>query len=381
MNRDLRLLWMAIACLSIGAGISAACNYNFITEVIKIEPEQLGYAEAIRETPGFLCVFLVALLMHWSEPRLASLGISVMAIGTGAYAWVNNVPTLIVWSFVASAGFHVWQALQSSMVLGLAEQGNKGKRMGQTACVASTGTICGILLVRIIGYNLQFPAWFMLSGAWMLMGSVMMFFLRRDIGHAEKPRLVWKSRYKTYYWLTLLEGGRKQVFITFAIYALTKEFKVALPVIATLALVNTTINILGAPIVGRLIDRIGERKIMLFSYTSLIFVFIGYASAPQVWMLYVLYTLDNLLFLSSTCLSTYLQKIADPEDMTPTLSMGVSVNHTAAVLVPLVGGYLWSGFGYGATFYGGAALVAISALLALRVPVHKPVAKAAAEVA
>jgi predicted MFS family arabinose efflux permease len=89
-------------------------------------------------------------------------------------------------------------------------------------------------------------------------------------------------------------------------------------------------------------------------------------------MLYVLYTLDNLLYLSTTCLTTYVQKIAAPEDLMPTLSMGVSFNHIASVLVPLVGAALWNSFGYGATFYGGAALVGASALLAMRMPVHKP---------
>ncbi|MCX6344523.1 MAG: hypothetical protein NT018_05540 [Armatimonadetes bacterium] len=56
----------------------------------------------------------------------------------------------------------------------------------------------------------------------------------------------------------------------------------------------------------------------------------------------------------------------------PTLSMGVSFNHTASVIVPLVGGLLWANFGYGAAFYGGAVLVGISALIATKVPVHKP---------
>ena len=55
----------------------------------------------------------------------------------------------------------------------------------------------------------------------MIVGSVIMLLVRRNIGHPEKPRFVWKPQYKLYYALTLLEGGRKQVFITFAIYALT----------------------------------------------------------------------------------------------------------------------------------------------------------------
>lgn len=372
LNRDLKLLWLAIFCLSLGSGIYGSCQYNFITERLQIHPGQLGIVEAIRETPGFLCVIVAAILMAIAEPLVASLGVCVMGIGTGAYAWVKGIPSLILWSWVASLGFHIWQALQSSMILGLSEGGKQGKRMGQTMGIASLGTICGTLMVRRIGYGIEFPHWFLMSGAWMIAGSILMLFVRRNIGHAEKPRFVWKPKYKLYYCLTMLEGGRKQVFITFAVYALTWQFGVKLSTVAMLMLINQVVNVIGGPIVGRMIDRIGERRIMLFCYTSLILVFIGYARAPHAWMLYVLYILDNLLYLSATCLTTYVQKIAAPEDLMPTLSMGVSFNHIASVLVPLVGAALWTSFGYGATFYGGAVLVGISALLATRMPVHKP---------
>ncbi len=383
LNRDLKLLWFAIFCLSLGSGIFNACNYNFMTEILKIRPGQLGIVESIRETPGFLCVLVVALLMSIAEPLLASLGILIMGMGTAAYASVYGIPSLIVWSWVASLGFHVWQALQSSLVLGLAEAGKQGKRMGQTMCVASIGAICGALLVHCFSYGLSFSNWFLLSGACMVTGAIPLVCIRRNIGHPDKPKFVWKAKYRLYYILTLLEGGRKQVFITFAIYALTREFGVRLGTVAILMFINQAINIIGGPIVGRMIDRIGERRIMIFCYTALVFVFMGYALAKPaaqvfdsklvgIWMMYVLFTLDNLLYLSATCLSTYLQKITDPEDLMPTLSMGVSFNHTASVIVPLIGGLLWARFGYGAAFYGGAVLVGVSALLAKRVPMHKP---------
>ena len=83
-------------------------------------------------------------------------------------------------------------------------------------------------------------------------------------------------------------------------------------------------------------------------------------------MLYILYCLDNLFYLSTTCLTTYLHKIAEPEDVMPSLSLGVTLNHTAAVLVPLIGGFLWATYNYPITFRGGAVVVAISLALAAR---------------
>jgi predicted MFS family arabinose efflux permease len=128
---------------------------------------------------------------------------------------------------------------------------------------------------------------------------------------------------------------------------------------------------IGYPIVGKLIDRIGERKILLASYSSLIMVFVCYATIRHAPILCALYCLDNLFYLSTTCLTTYIQKIAALEDLMPTLSLGVTLNHTAAVVVPLIGGFLWASLGYPVTFFGGAVVVFISLLMAARAPRHK----------
>ncbi|MGC8862728.1 MAG: MFS transporter, partial [Armatimonadota bacterium] len=255
-----------------------------------------------------------------------------------------------------------------------AGDGQKGKRLGQTTCVGSIGAVPGMLTVMILGKALSYPRWFLLGSAAMALAAAAMSAVRRDIGCPDKPRFVWKRRYGLYYVLTFLEGCRKQVFFTFALYALTKVYHTQLRTIALLMVANSVVNIFGAPRVGRLIDRIGERKILLASYSALVLVFIGYAQIKHAHVLYVLYCLDNLFYLSTTCLTTYLQKIAEPEDVMPSLSLGVTLNHTAAVVVPLVGGFLWASLGYPVTFMGGAVVVAVSLVLASRVPVHEPFA-------
>jgi predicted MFS family arabinose efflux permease len=116
-----------------------------------------------------------------------------------------------------------------------------------------------------------------------------------------------------------------------------------------------------------MIDRIGERRILTVSYSALIFVFLGYALIPHASVLYVLYCLDSLLYLSTIALTTYLSKIADPRDIVPSLSMGVTMNHLAAVAVPVAGGLIWSAVGYRATFLAGAAVVVASLVLARRI--------------
>lgn len=367
LSRDLKLLWTAIFCLSFGYGIYSAVFYNFATESLAIGPKQLGYVEALREVPGFLCVIVVALAAQTAEPLLGSIVLFLTAIGMGSYAAIHSIPSLLIFSFIWSLGLHSWMPLQSSLVLNLAQENNKGKMLGQSFCVSSAGALLGMILVRLKGHGFTYPQWFIFGSITVLIAAFLMLTIKRDICYPIKPKIAYKPKYKLYYALTFLEGCRKQVFLTFAIYALTKVYKTDLKTIALLMIINSIVNMFGGPIVGRLIDRIGERRILMTSYSSLILVFLGYATMRHEYMLFVLYCLDNFFYLSTNCLTTYLQKIADPADLTPALSMGVTFNHAAAVLVPLIGGLLWAHLGYSVTFFGGAFVVAISLLLASRV--------------
>lgn len=372
VSRDLKLLWAAVVFLNLGFGIYSASTANFATEIVKVNPLQIGLVEAIRELPGFLCVFVAALTMSIAEPVLASIALMMVAGGIGAYATVHGVPGLIVWSFVWSLGLHTWMPLSSSMTMNLADDKSKGKRLGQTVGMGGLGNLLGMLAVAGIGNGFRYSTWFIIAGILIAIASLIMMGLRRNVGYIDKPRMVYKRRYRLYYILTFLEGCRKQVFLTFAVYTLTKVYDTKLSIVAALMVINGIVSMFGAPVVGRLIDRIGERRIMLVSYSAVFFVFLGYARIHHAQALYICYCLDNLFYLSTTCLTTYIQKVADPEDLMPTLSMGVTTNHIAAVAVPLIGGYLWGRFSYPVMFYGGAVVVLISLFFARYVGVRKP---------
>lgn len=373
-SRDLKLVWATVFTLGLGFGIYNATFFNFITDFIKIQPTQLGWLEATRELPGFLCFVVAALTMRVAEPLLGAISFLLMALGLSLMSTVHTVPVLVMLSFVWSLGLHTWMPLQSSITMHLAGPNEKGRRLGQTSGSWSLGCVLGMAAVLVVGLRISFQTWFLMGAGFYTVAAIIMAHVRRDIGHTDKPRLVWKRRYRLYYALTFLEGCRKQVFFTFAVYSLTKVYQTELRIIALLMLINGLVSMVGAPIVGRLIDRVGERRILLTSYAALILVFIGYAQIKHAHVLYVLYCLDNLFYLSTACLTTFVQKIAEPEDLMPTLSMGVTMNHIAAVLVPLIGGYLWASLGYPVTFKGGAIVVFVSLLLASRVGRPKLVA-------
>ena len=99
---------------------------------------------------------------------------------------------------------------------------------------------------------------------------------------------------------------------------------------------------------------------------------IGYATLRTRWALYSLFVLDNAIFVLGMAVTTYVGRIAPREEHTPTLSMGVAMNHVAAVSMPLLGGLIWNVWGYQWTFAIGALAALLSVLLVRFVPARAP---------
>ena len=171
--------------------------------------------------------------------------------------------------------------------------------------------------------------------------------------------------------LCFLEGWRKQIFMAFAGFLLVKNRHMTLREMLVLWTVVQVGVWLVAPATGRIIDRVGERRVLTFYYLSLAAIFCGYAVFQSKWVLAGLFMVDNLMFTLGMALTTYARRIAPPEEHTPTLSMGVAMNHVAAVTMPLVGGLLWRYLGYQWTFGMGAGAAALSLLAVARLPRHE----------
>ena len=198
------------------------------------------------------------------------------------------------------------------------------------------------------------------GAAAVLGGGILLFATGKVSGEAAEKGILIKRDYFLYYLLNFLQGCRKQMFITFAIFALVKVHGMPVKTTLVLAFVNQFLITLSAPILGRMVDRFGERIMLSASYIGLIFVFLGYGLIEHRPTLYVLYCIDNLIFFGSIALTTYIYKIAPQRDLKPTLSMGVTMNHVAAVIAPLVGGVVWHLFGYQIIFFAGSVLAFIS---------------------
>jgi hypothetical protein len=327
----------------------------------------MGYLEAIRESCGIASVLLIGLLASMAEPLLGGALLLLVAVGLASYAAVNSVTAVVLCSVVWSLGFHLWIPVSQSMTLAFAAPGRAAERLGQMRSVGAAGTLASLLIVWLLApMGMRFI--FVVIGVVVAVGGIASV---RISGVARlKAVRPWAMdrRYWLYYLLTFLEGWRKQIFLSFATFTLVREYGAPLKHIALLMLANNLINLLIAPAVGRLIDRVGERIVLSFYYPVLAAIFLLYATIPHRPSLYALYIVDNVMFVFALALPSYLNRIADPEDRRQCLAMGVTMNHVAAVVMPLVGGMLWQLYDYRIPFYCGAAVALISLVVAQAVP-------------
>jgi predicted MFS family arabinose efflux permease len=115
---------------------------------------------------------------------------------------------------------------------------------------------------------------------------------------------------------------------------------------------------------GTLVARLGERIVLTATFGLLAFVFLGYAYVTFLPVLFALFVLDNVLFGTSLALTTYFQKIAvTHEEITSNISAQQTINHIAAVIIPIVGGTAWEMFGSQAPFLMGVVIVVASLVL------------------
>jgi len=370
-NRDLLFFVCTVFAASFGFTLYETSFSNFAVQRIHIRPDQYGLLESLREVPGFLTAFVMGLLVFLSEPRLAGVALAVGGLGIAALSRAHSFPQLVLFSVIWSSGLHLWFTVSPSLTLKLARERAEGRRMGQISAIGSVAVLSGIALVRILSRFAPYEALFIASGSCLLVAAFFSSFISNDLGTPDRPKMLFRRQYFLYYILVFLDGCRRQVFGTFAMFALVREFNTGLAQIANLRFLNTVAVIGAAPLAGLWIDRVGERRVLCFNYLVLSVLFLGYAFTPWVSVLYVLYFLDNVLFVFSMALTTYLKRIAPPEDVTPSLSMATTINHIAAVMVPLVGGYLWQAFGYRVPFLVGSGMVVLSLAAALQIKLPK----------
>jgi predicted MFS family arabinose efflux permease len=293
-----------------------------------------------------------------------------MGLGYALYAAVDSYIPLLLMSVLASLGMHLWFPLYKALGMSLSPETRTGEVMGSLNAVTALAGIAGmgaISLLTSVFADLSLGAYYVIGGALIGIAALLLIRIPPEIGATanEQPRMLLDRRYWLYYVLTFFQGSRKQVLNTFGMLVLVENFGLKVWQISLILLGSGLVNFVGGPYLGRLLDRLGERRVMASSYTLLTLCCVGFATLNQVWLLVVLLLVIKLLVTLGIGLDTYVYRIAPPEELTPTLSAGISINHVTSVAMPLIAGALLPVIDYPGIFWGTAGLILLSIPFAL----------------
>jgi len=368
-ERDWRLFGAATFCFAFGFAVYNGLFQNYFREVLHGDPSRLGILESLREVPGLLTAFTAGSLALVADTRVGSIALLVSALGIAATGYAEQYWPLVAVTVFWSVGMHLWFSLSPAITLSLADGKEGGRHLGRMAGIGAVAVLIALAATRAAKPYLAYRALFLVAGAMIFVAGACALFISRRPHASDRPRLLLRKEYHLFYWLTFLEGCRRQIFGTFAPFVLIVVYGAKVETMLTLALVNAGVSTFAAPMIGRWIDRLGERTMLTYYYITLVAVFAGYAVIPHVGVLYAFYMVDNLLFAFAIGITTYLNGIVRPGEMTPSLTMGTTMNHIAAVVVPVTGGVLWKTVGdFRIPFWIGIGVVILSLAAARRIP-------------
>ncbi len=375
MNKELTFgrLLAAVFLLQMALSTQRTVFSNFVVDDLGITADQLGWVEAVREIPGLLTIVLVMSMVLLAPTVLAGISTLFVSAGLLLYAATTNMPSLLLATTVYSIGFHLFFPLQSAMCLSLSQPHERGKRLGQVAGTIAAGTVFAALIVRVFADILTYRQILTYAAVFSVLACAV-FWGTSVRGVRKLSRgIVYRAAYMPYYALRFLAGARRQIFVTFAAFALVSLYDTSLAAMSTLYLVCNGINILLKPRLGQVVDVWGERKALTFNYVLVTVTFLGYALWQNQYALFALFVVDSSLSGFDVALNTLLAKLAPSDDIAPSLAMGSTLEHVTGFLAPVLGGYLWVRFAPQATFLAGATLCVISLIMALRLRTDAPV--------
>lgn len=387
VSRELKLFIVASFMIGMAYSMIDSTFNNFLNERFALTGFQRSFLEFPRELPGFLVVFVSAVLWFFCSRRLSAIAMILGIFGALLMGFASPGYTLMtLWLFVYSMGQHLFIPLSATIGMELSNEGQTGRRLGQLNAVRNLATILGSFLVfvgfRFLGFTFQHT--FTLAAIGFAAAAVLLFSMKKSHPQPSAVYLKMHKEYRLYYILAVISGSRKQLFITFAPWVLVTIFQQPTQILATLMTIGGIIGILFQPLLGWMIDRFGERVVLTTEAVLLVFVCFGYGFSKFVFpentaflVVCACFLFDQMLMSVGMARSTYMKKIAlDPLHIQPALTLSVTIDHVFSISAALLGGLIWNAFGFQYVFLFGTliALANFISALHVRIPESQPVA-------
>lgn len=344
---------------------------NFAVERASFTGVEIGILQSLREVPGFLAFTTVFVLLILKEQTFAVIALALLGIGVALTGFFPTALGLYLTTVLMSTGFHYFEVVKQSLSLQWYKKADAPRALGK---LISVGSITSLIVyatvwVLLAPFELDYVWIFLLAGGVSCCLAVFMWvgFPHFGAEFEQTSSLVLRKRYWLYYALQFFSGARRQIFMVFAAFLMVEKFGYSAAQVTTLFLINYVFNWLFAERIGGLIGRIGERTALTIEYIGLVVVFTGYAFVENPYVAASLYVVDHMFYALAIAISTYFQKIADPEDIASSAGVSFTINHIAAVVVPAALGLVWV-VSHSAVFLFGTGFAVCSLILAQNIP-------------
>ena len=366
----LMLILMSIATPIAFGGWSALLN-NFAVERANFTGVEIGILQSIREIPGFLAFTVVFVLLIIKEQSFSAIALALMGLGVSIAGYFPTIYGLYFTTIVMSTGFHYFETIKNSLSLQWLSKEEAPQILGRLIAV---GSITSLILYSAIWifleiFNIDYVYIFLICGiicigiAFYLQVSFPIF----EPKNTQHKNIILRKKYSLYYILIFLSGARRQIFVVFAAFLMVEKFKYSASQVSLLFLINYLFNWIFAERIGRMIHIFGEKRSLTFEYVGLIIVFVSYALVTNAYVAAMLYVIDHMFFALALAINTYFQKIADPKDIASSAGVSFTINHIAAIFVPVLLGFLWI-YSHSLVFFIGAFFALLSLIATQFIP-------------
>ena len=369
-GRNYKFLLLSVLITGLSYGLYKGMLDNFLAEVVAMGEMDRGVTEFFRELPGIALVFILAVFYMLSAETLYKAGAVIMLAGMGMHAVLPATKVLTTLAIcMYSLGEHIQLGMKSTLSLQYAKEGKGGAAQGIQSSVNQVGTLAGYLVI-VLAFSLvtkdqPYRIFFALAAA--LAGISALCSLKIS-GNSQtdknKRRFYFHKKYTKYYMLEMFYGARKQVFLTFGPYVLILFYGASAATVSLLFAVSAIACFFAAPLVGRIIDKIGYKAVMVADTLILVLVCFFYGFSHHLFpkdiaflVCCINYVLDAVISLASMASNNYVQELSDSqEEVKATISTGVSINHVITIFIALFGGWIWQTLGIETLFIASAVL-------------------------
>lgn len=384
-DSNYKALLVTIIITGLSYGLYKGMLDNYLAEVVKMGEMDRGVTEFFREIPGILLVFILAVFYMLSAETMYKAGAVIMLAGMGMHAALPATKVLTTLAIcLYSLGEHIQLGMKSTLVMGYAKPEKGGAALGVQSSTSQIGTLAGylviVLIFSLIPQNQPYKLFFGIAA---LLAAVSAIFSLRIRGKSEpdahKRRFYFHKKYTKYYMLEMFYGARKQVFFTFGPYVLILFYGANAAMISLLFAISAIACFIASPIVGKIIDKLGYKVVMVTDTLILVIVCFFYGFAHHLFpkniafiVCCVNYVLDAVISLASMASNVYVKDLADNADeVKATISTGVSINHVITIFIALFGGWIWEALGIETLFIVSAVLGLCNSAYALTIKTRK----------